>query len=521
MAKAPGVELKETDLSTIVSGGSPTIGAIVIWSKKGPFEERTLVTSTKRFRELFGNEEPGMYGHYSALAALQQGPLYVVRTALAADNPLYAGAVFIDADASGYNEALSVGVSDPDSYSFGADDAMLILGANEGGWASDTGTAVKVIVQHSDTDSQVFTIYVYAPDSEGNYTQVEEWECSRVALKVDGYGKSMYVEDVVNGISDYIRVQDNTALDETARPKEQLTQLQFGAGDDGTAPTASDIASAWDTYFNNKLAVSVTLLIAGGYHEAVVANKLSEICGIRQDCVAILDTQNTTVPATAISDREALSLTDPSYCVMFYPWVKDTDETNDKLVELPPSGYVAGAIMRKNKNGNIWDAVFGIDNGVIPVEGLTVELDETNAELLAQSEINAIISKPGVGTVLWGGRTLQSYESARSWLNVRELLNNDEQVVVNYLEPFVGKNNTSFTRLQVKSGLDRYFQDLIGDAYYDVLVVCDDTNNTSQVIDAGELAVDIYVQPVRPINRIKFQVVITRTGVDLTELAAA
>ena len=62
MAKAPGVELKETDLSTIVSGDSLTIGAIVIWSKKGPFEERVLVTSTKRFRELFGNEEPGEDG---------------------------------------------------------------------------------------------------------------------------------------------------------------------------------------------------------------------------------------------------------------------------------------------------------------------------------------------------------------------------------------------------------------------------------------------------------------------------
>jgi phage tail sheath protein FI len=88
-------------------------------------------------------------------------------------------------------------------------------------------------------------------------------------------------------------------------------------------------------------------------------------------------------------------------------------------------------------------------------------------------------------------------------LNVRERLNADEQSVLDYLEPFIGKNNTAFLRFQVKAGLD-----------------CDDTNNTSATIDRGELHVDIYVQPVKPVNRILFKVIITRTGVSLSEVAA-
>lgn len=605
MVKNAGTELRETDLSTIVAGPGATIGAAVIWSEKGPFEERFYATSTKRFREKFGAEAPGLLGHYSVIAALQQGPVWVVRTALAGDNPLFGGVSFIENGGTGANAAVAAGVPDPDAYTFTGDECVLIVGADPGAWNNDlkvtlvhhtldasevvgvgngvltnfTGILANLPVKPSsvtisavdavdaamvvtddgagalvgdigagantidyvtgafDVDfvaavkdltdvtvvytyaTDVFTIGVWAPDSEGNYVEVESWDVSRVVLKKDGFGKAMYMVDVINGNSDYIYVVDNTLVAEDVPPEEQLTQLQFDEGDVGTIATAADIAAAWDTYFKNKNEVSVKLLIAGGWDDEVVSNKLSEICGIRQDCVAVLDTANV-APATAITNREALSLIDPSYCVMYFPWVKDTDEVNDKKVELPPSGYVAAAIMKKNTDGNIWDAAFGIDTGVIPVEGLVYELDEPTQELLAQAEINPIINKPGVGTVIWGGRTLQPYDSSRSWLNVRELLNMSEQANLDYLERFIGKNNTTFVRLQVKSGLDAHYVPLIGDAYYDVQVVCDESNNPGAVIAAGELHVDVYVQPVIPINRIVLQVVITRTGVSLTEVAA-
>ena len=514
MAKNAGLDLRETDLSTIVTGPGGTFGAACIWSEKGPFEERFLATSTKQFREVFGAEKPGLIGHYDVLAALQQGPVYVVRTALGADNPLFGGVTLIEDGGTGANAGVAAGVPDPDAFVYSGDMCMLIVGADPGAWNNN----LKGTVVHSTVDAEVFTIAVWAPDSEGNYVEVESFDVSRVQLKKDGFGKSMYMKDVINGKSAYIRVADNSAVAETVRPEEQLTQLQFTLGDIGTIATSADIAAAWDTFFKNKNEVSVQILIACGWHEAAVSNKLSEVCGVRQDCIAILDTDNVAA-ATAITSRDALSLTDPSYCGMYYPWVKDTDETNDKKLELPPSGYVAAAIMKKNKDGNLWDSAFGIDAGVIPVEGVAFELDEPTQELLAQAEINPIINKPGVGTTIWGGRTMQPYDSARSWLNVRELLNYSEVANLDYLERFIGKNNTAFRRLQVKSGLDAFYAPLIGDAFYDVLVVCDDTNNPGSVIDAGELHVDVYVQPVRPINRIRLQVVITRTGISLTEVA--
>ncbi len=514
MAKNAGLELKETDLSTVVTGPGGTFGALVIESDKGPLT-RQLMTSTKRFREVYGAEAPGKYGHYTAVAALAQGPVYVLRALNGTYPALYGGATFIKDGGTGANAGLAAGLSNPDTYTFTGDNILLIVGANPGVWNNN----IKVTLVHSTADSEVFTIAVYYPDSEGNYIEVESFDVSRVVLKKDGFGKSMYVKDVINGKSDYIYVVDNDSEVGTTRPDEQTSQLAFLAGVNGSAPSAADIAAAWDTYFKNKNEVSVQLLIAGGWHQDTVSNKLSEICGVRQDCVAILDSDNVAA-ATAITNRNALSLTDPSYCAMYFPWVKDTDEVNDKKVELPPSGYVAAAIMKKNTEGNIWDATFGIDTGVIPVEGLVYELDSATQELLAQAQINPIINKPGVGTTIWGGRTMQPYDSARSWINVRELLNYSEVSNLDYLERFIGKNNTPFVRLQVKAGLDAFYEPLIGDAYYDVLVVCDETNNPGSVVDIGELHVDIYVQPVRPINRIVLQVVITRTDVSLVEVAS-
>lgn len=522
MAKNAGLKLKELDLSTIVTGPGGTFGAIVIDSDKGPYDERRLITSTKQFRAVYGAEAPGKLGHYSALAALQQGPVYVVRTKDNADKPLFGG-VLIDSDAGGGNVALAAGVADPDAYDFTASPlptaTLLIVGADPGAWNND----LKVEIIDGAVGSNVFTISVQAPDADGNYSEVESWDVSRVQLQKDGFGKAQYVMDVINGNSSYIYVVDNTDVAEATLPDAQTPALQFASGDNGTAAAATDIKNAWTTFFGNKNEVSVQLLIAGGWDASDVAVELCRIASDRQDCIAILDTANesgATAVSTVIAARDALSLVGPSYACMYFPWVKDTDVTNDKKVELPPSGYVAAAIMQKNEDGEIWDATFGIDTGVIPVQGLTLELDEANQELLAQAQINPIINKPGVGTVIWGGRTLQPYDSARSWINVRELLNYSEQANLSFLERFIGKNNTAFTRLQVKSGLDGFYGPLIGQAYYDVLVVCDETNNPGSVIDAGELHVDVYVQPVRPINRITLQVVITRTGVSLTEVAS-
>jgi hypothetical protein len=52
----------------------------------------------------------------------------------------------------------------------------------------------------------------------------------------------------------------------------------------------------------------------------------------------------------------------------------------------------------------------------------------------------------------------------------------------------------------------------------DYLVVCDDTNNTGQVIDNNEFRADFYIKPARSINFVTLTFIATRTGVDFSEV---
>jgi hypothetical protein len=50
--------------------------------------------------------------------------------------------------------------------------------------------------------------------------------------------------------------------------------------------------------------------------------------------------------------------------------------------------------------------------------------------------------------------------------------------------------------------------------------VCDETNNTAEVIDGNEFRADIFVKPAKSINFITLTFVATRTGISFEELGA-
>jgi hypothetical protein len=55
---------------------------------------------------------------------------------------------------------------------------------------------------------------------------------------------------------------------------------------------------------------------------------------------------------------------------------------------------------------------------------------------------------------------------------------------------------------------------------FDFRVVCDNTNNTAEVIDRNEFVADIFVKPTRSVNFISLNFIATKTGVSFTEVGA-
>ena len=79
--------------------------------------------------------------------------------------------------------------------------------------------------------------------------------------------------------------------------------------------------------------------------------------------------------------------------------------------------------------------------------------------------------------------------------------------------------NDAITRSNFVNIVEPFLRDVQGKrGITDFLVVCDETNNTPDVIDANEFRADIFVKPARSINFIGLTFVATRTGISFEEV---
>ena len=124
----------------------------------------------------------------------------------------------------------------------------------------------------------------------------------------------------------------------------------------------------------------------------------------------------------------------------------------------------------------------------------------------------------GAGDYMWGQKTGQVKASALDRINVRRLLLYIENTLEPQLADYLFDVNTDVIQSRVKTNIDQFLETIYaGGGLYNWKVVCDSTNNTPYSIDNYELNVDVYVQPVKTIEFINLNIIITRTGVSFTE----
>jgi len=239
---SPGVYVVETDISDIVPTIASASAAIVGYSAKGSTDAISLITSNQQFINEYGEPDPssGHYFHYAALAYLARGnTLYCLRVE---NGALYGGVDIMATTSAESNAAFATGKSSTTfAVASGLEDDVLfqVMGANPGVWNDKIGVTIEDVVDGGDevpTDQYTFDIVVYYQDDDGNYNEVERWTVSRKE-KVDGFGKSLYLEEKINNVSKYIVVADNTDIADTVLPTEQSTRLDLDSGSDGSAIT--------------------------------------------------------------------------------------------------------------------------------------------------------------------------------------------------------------------------------------------------------------------------------------------
>jgi len=494
---------------------------LVGYSEKGNTEEIVLITNSQQFIEEYGQPVPGQYLHYSALAYLENGnKLYVKRV----HNGALYGGVKIMLDGSGPNQTLSVGASTTGFQTVSGEDILFYVFAKDQGlW--NNGLGIQVV--NIDAVNFTFDIVVSEKDADGNYQVVETWTVSR-KTQIDGYGKQQNLEDAINGFSSYITVADDVTQADTFLPEEQLTVLAVGGGANGAAVTDSQINFGWDE-FANPDDVDIRILINGGYSSVPVQQKMKTIAESRKDCIALFD-----LPYSALASitdmttwRDTTQNFNTSYTALYTPWVKIYDQYNDKILEIPPTGYVASQMAYNDYVSEPWYAPAGLNRGLLNVLGVTRVFTQGERDTLYLKQLNPLQTFRGEGNVIWGQKTQQVKASALDRINVRRLLIVLEKSISASLKYFVFEPNSDITRYRITSMIESYldllgargaFQTELGDKGFKV--VCDATNNTPAIIDRNELHVDVFIKPSRAAEFVQLQVIITATGASFEELIA-
>jgi phage tail sheath protein FI len=138
---------------------------------------------------------------------------------------------------------------------------------------------------------------------------------------------------------------------------------------------------------------------------------------------------------------------------------------------------------------------------------------------LYKARVNPIVAFPGEGIVLFGDKTALAKPSAFDRINVRRLFITIEKAIATASKFSLFEFNDEFTRSQFLNLVEPFLRDVQGRrGITDFAVICDETNNTGEVIDGNRFVADIYVKPARSINFITLSFIATRTGVEFSEI---
>lgn len=221
--------------------------------------------------------------------------------------------------------------------------------------------------------------------------------------------------------------------------------------------------------------------------------------------------------------RHQFSMGNTSYAAVYGNYLKVYDDFSGLYVYVPPSGFAAAKMVSTDSLVGPWGAPAGLNRGLVgDAIDVAFSPNQRQRDDLYTISMNPITTFPDQGIVIFGQKTLQKKPSAFDRINVRRNFLYLEKATKSVMKYFIFENNTLFTRSQIINTLNPFFERVkADDGLYDYLIVCDERNNTPEVIDNNELIVDIYLKPVRTAEFIRVNFYATRTDASFSELVGS
>ena len=569
---SPGVNVSEIDLTTIVPAVGTTEGAFVGNFNWGPIEEIRTISSEVELVDTFNKPDSSNFIDFFTAANFlaYARNLKIVR---AANTSIAKNAC------GGPGTIVPVLIKNSDDYT---SNSINMEAANTAGmfaarYPGELGNSLKVSI-YADTDyvaradwnstlwdyAEQFSgapntspfvasvngsddeLHVIVIDEDGKFTGVANTVLEKFAYvskagdAITSEGSSNYYVNVINDRSKYIYIINhpltseqladatNWGLSAAGRNFTEGTTKYTSSLTGGTTGEVSDASriTAYDK-FSNAEEVDISLVVTGGANLSVVQHCIDNLAEYRKDCVVFCSPTKANVVSVGTSQaannviayRTAMNRS-TSYAVMDSSWKYQFDKYNNVYRWVPMNGDIAGLCVRTDFERDPWFSPAGFNRGQIRnLVKLSYNPDKTDRDELYKNSVNPVVTFRGEGTILYGDKTMLTKPSAFDRINVRRLFIVLEKAIARAAKYSLFEFNDEFTRAQFVALIEPYLRDVQGRrGIFDFRVVCDETNNTPEVIDRNEFVGDIYIKPARSINFIQLNFVAVRTGVAFEEV---
>lgn len=357
----------------------------------------------------------------------------------------------------------------------------------------------------------------------------------------DNDGAPNYVTSVINSQSNYIWAGKLETLWGASVPQDLTTiflDISGGytaakvsryslSGGTGAASTTANIYTKGYSKFIDRDNVDISLLISGR-SDATTVKLLADLVNERKDCVLfvsplltdVLNKAQTVAANNILTTRNTTYGINSSYVVMDSGWKYIYDKYNDMFRYVPLNADIAGICARTEFATQSWFSPAGLNRGTVKnVIKLAFNPDQAARDLLYVAGVNPVATFSGEGTILFGDKTMLKKPSAFDRINVRRLFITLEKAISTAAKYSLFEFNDEFTRSQFRNLTIPYLRNVQAQrGITDFRVICDETNNTGEVVDRNQFVADIYIKPARSINFIQLNFIATRTDSTFTEI---
>lgn len=355
-------------------------------------------------------------------------------------------------------------------------------------------------------------------------------------------GGSNYYKDVINSRSQYIwwagHDSSNTSGDGNKAWGSSLVNagafgqangipvtFSLSGGADGTAISDSERLVGYNK-FQSKEAVAVSVIIAGQSSNTVINSLISDVAEVRKDAIVTFSPPKAYVVnvASPLTNLETWfgGITRSTYGFADSGWKYQYDRYNDTYVYVPLNPDIAGVIARNDDNREPWLSPAGTTNGLISnVVRLAYNPSPTDRDALYKLSVNSVVNKVGKGTALYGDKTYITKNQSLNRINVRKLFIELQRTITDTAENILFDQNDATTRATFVNLVTPYLRSVQARrGITDFRVICNETNNTEDIVNSNGFVADIFIQPIGSVNFIQLNFVSVRGATGFTEIGA-